>query len=112
MKVNHLKIYKDEVTTLAWEEYCSLEHAQVFDDYLIFNTVYKQSNSEVYTVSSYSLDKHHPLLWYLDDGMQEEHMLDMNEVIENLKKHHPETYKEFLKEVDITADNCLLLRGW
>ena len=67
--------------------------------------------SEVYTFSSYSLDKHHPLLWHLYDGIQEEHMLDMSEVIEELKEH-PEYMEEFFKEVDTTADNFLLLKGW
>lgn len=112
MQINHIIIYKNEVSQEAWDTYCALEHAQlVSDNCLVFHTVPKQVKSEVYTFSSYSLDKQNPLLWHLEDGVQEEYIVDMSEVIEELKEH-PEYMEEFLKEVDTTADNCLLLKGW
>ncbi len=115
MNINHIKIYKGEVNSAAWNSYLSLEHSQKYSDqlgeFLVFHTVPKQTKSEVYTVSSYSLDKHHPLLWHLEEGVQEEHMLDMTEVIEELKQHQ-DYYEDFLLEVDTTADNCLLIKAW
>ena len=37
--MNHIKIYKEEVTDLAWDEYSNMPHAEVCEDYLVFYTV-------------------------------------------------------------------------
>ena len=113
MKINHIKFYKDELPSHLWDSYTSMEHAQVSEekDFVLFHTVPQQTSSEVYTVSSFAVDKHHPLLWHLDEGVQEEHMLDMSEVLEELQAH-PKELAEFTNEVDTSADNCLLLKAW
>lgn len=62
------------------------------------------------TFSSYSVGKCSKLLWYLDNGVQEEHLASMQEVIDFLSSS--DELEEFLEEVDTTAYNCLLLKGW
>jgi hypothetical protein len=99
----------------AWLDWCSMDHSQPGTDengnYLVFHTVPKQNSSEVFTVSPFAVNKYHPLLWHLNDGMQEEYMLDMIEVLKELQAH-PEELAEFIKEVDTSANNCLLLKAW
>ena len=62
------------------------------------------------TFSVYALEKDSNLLIHLDDGVQEEHLLPMEEVLEELKG----TYEldQFIEEVDTSAANCLLIKGW
>lgn len=60
--------------------------------------------------SSYSVGKSSALLWYLDDGVQEEYLADMNEVLQSLEGLYE--LEEFLEEVDISEKYCLLTKGW
>ena len=62
------------------------------------------------TFSTYALEKDSNLLIHLDDGVQEEPLLPMEEVLEELKG----TYEldKFIEEVDTSAANCLLIKGW
>lgn len=62
------------------------------------------------TFSTYSVGKGSALLWYLDEGIQEEHLVSMDEILKFVKT--TDEFEAFLEEVDTTAANCLLIKGW
>ena len=62
------------------------------------------------TFSVYALEKDSNLLIHLDGGVQEEHLLPMEEVLEELKG--TDEFDQFIEEVDTSAANCLLIKGW
>ena len=62
------------------------------------------------TVSVYPVGKLSCLLYKLDDGVQEELMLPMHEILTELEGS--DELEEFLSEVDTTAANCLLMKAW
>lgn len=67
-------------------------------------------NTNVNTVSVYPVGKLSCLLYKLDDGVQEELMLPMHEILTELEGS--DELEEFLSEVDTTAANCLLMKAW
>ena len=67
-------------------------------------------NTNANTVNVYPVGKGSCLLYKLDDGVQEELMLPMHEILTELEG--TDELEEFLSEVDITAANCLLMKEW
>ena len=67
-------------------------------------------NTNANTVSVYTVGKLSCLLYKLDDGVQEELMLPMHEILTELEGS--DELEEFLSEVDTTATNCLLMKAW
>ena len=67
-------------------------------------------NTNANTVSVYPVGKDYCLLYKLDDGVQEELMLPMHEILTELEGS--DELEEFLSEVDTTAANCLLMKAW
>lgn len=67
-------------------------------------------NTNANTISVYTVGKLSCLLYKLDDGVQEEIMLPMHEILTELEGS--DELEEFLSEVDTTAANCLLMKAW
>lgn len=62
------------------------------------------------TFDSYFVDKQSTLLYHLDGGVQEEHLVSMAELLEELEDS--DEFEVFKSEVDTSCDDCLLLKGW
>ena len=67
-------------------------------------------SSRTKTFSTYTFDKDSQVLGTLIECGQEEHMVLMEEVYSYL--YQTDEFNKFIKEVDTSDANCLLIRGW